>query len=122
MKMQKTEKLELFSLMTNYSKEAQGAKIPLHPQRAPIPRVEVGSPAMTVDQATEADFQYFLAHPDEEQYVREFVPGEFGKAELPELPPGYRFATLVTVRLRVDGEPVGRFREAMAICEELGEL
>jgi hypothetical protein len=37
---------------------------------------------MTVDQATEADFQYFCDHPDEDQYIREFVPGEFGKREL----------------------------------------
>jgi hypothetical protein len=72
---------------------------------------------MTVDQATESDFRYFVEHPDEEQYIREFCPGEFGKRELPELPAGYRYATLVSVTLRVDGLPVGRFREMMAICE-----
>jgi hypothetical protein len=73
---------------------------------------------MTVDQATEADFRYFCAHPDQDQYIREFVPGEFGKRELPEIPPGFRYATLVSVQLRVDGQPVGRFRELMAICED----
>jgi hypothetical protein len=59
-----------------------------------------------------------MKHPNEEQYIREFVPGEFGKKELPELPEGYRYATLVSVTMRVDGQPVGRFREMMAICEE----
>jgi len=33
---------------------------------------------MTVDQAVEADRAYFDAHPDENEYIREFVPGEFG--------------------------------------------
>jgi hypothetical protein len=77
---------------------------------------------MTVDQATESDYQYFCAHPDEEVYIREFVPGEFGKRELPELPPGYRYTSLVSVTMRVDGQPVGRFREMMAICENADEL
>jgi hypothetical protein len=74
---------------------------------------------MTTDQATEADFRYFCAHPDQDQYIREFVPGEFGKCELPEIPAGFRYATLVSVQLRVDGQPVGRFRELMAICEHM---
>jgi hypothetical protein len=75
---------------------------------------------MTVDRATASDFRYFCEHPDQDQYIREFVPGEFGKSELPSIPPGYRYATLVSVQLRVDGQPVGRFRELMAICEDRG--
>ncbi len=72
---------------------------------------------MTVDEAVEADRRYFEDNPYEEEYVREFVPGEFGQAELPEIPPGFRYATHVSVMLRVDGEPVGRYRRLMAICE-----
>lgn len=62
--------------MTNYSKEAKQASNPTNPNLRPIVRVETRSPAMTVEQATEADFRYFMEHPDEEQYIREFVPGE----------------------------------------------
>jgi hypothetical protein len=66
---------------------------------------------MTVDEAVAADRQYFDEHPDEEEYIREFVPGEFGAAELPEVPPGFRYATIVTVMLRVKGQdgfcPIG---------------
>jgi hypothetical protein len=36
-----------------------------------------------VEQAIEADRRYFAEHSDEDEYIREFVPGEFGKAELP---------------------------------------
>jgi hypothetical protein len=71
----------------------------------------------TVDEAVEADRKYFDEHPDEEEYIREFVPGEFGKAELPEIPPGFRYATHVSVTLRVKGQPVGRYRRLMTICE-----
>jgi hypothetical protein len=72
---------------------------------------------MTVDEAVAADRKYFDEHPDEEEYIREFVPGEFGAAELPEIPEGFRYATHVSVMLRVDGEPVGRYRNLMMICE-----
>ncbi|MGO9049411.1 MAG: hypothetical protein ACLQFW_21445 [Xanthobacteraceae bacterium] len=72
---------------------------------------------MTVDEAVVADRAYFDAHPEEEAYIREFVPGEFGAVELPEIPDGFRYATHVEVFLRVDGEPVGRYRSLMAICE-----
>jgi len=73
---------------------------------------------MTVDQAVEADRAYFDAHPDENEYIREFVPGEFGASELPEIPDGFRFATHVSVKLRVAGEPVGRYRRLMAVCDD----
>jgi hypothetical protein len=71
----------------------------------------------TVDEAVAADRKYFDEHPDEDEYVREFVPGEFGAAELPEIPEGFRYATHVEVTLRVRGEPVGRYRSLMAVCE-----
>jgi hypothetical protein len=72
---------------------------------------------MTVDEAVAADRKYFDEHPGEDEYIREFVPGEFGKAELPEIPEGFRYATHVEVTLRVDGMPIGRYRSLMTICE-----
>jgi hypothetical protein len=72
---------------------------------------------MTVDEAVVADRHYFDEHPDEDEYIREFVPGEFGAAELPEIPSGFRYATHVAVTLRVDGEPIGRYRSLMTICD-----
>jgi hypothetical protein len=72
---------------------------------------------MTVDEAVEGDRKYFDEHPDEDEYIREFVPGEFGAAELPEIPEGFGFATHVAVTLRVHGEPVGRYRRLMTVCE-----
>ena len=74
---------------------------------------------MTVDEAVAADRAYFDEHPDEDEYIREFVPGEFGKRELPEIRSGFRYATIVSVVMRVDGEPVGRFRNLMAVCDDL---
>jgi hypothetical protein len=62
-----------------------------------IPRIAETSLTLTVDQACAGDFQYFCEHPDEEQYIRQFVPGEFGAIELPPIPPGFRHATLVSV-------------------------
>jgi hypothetical protein len=69
-----------------------------------------------VDQAIAADRKYFNENPDEEEYIREFCPGEFGKAELPEIPPGFRYATHVSVLYR-DGVRVGRYRQLMTVCE-----
>jgi hypothetical protein len=83
----------------------------------PISRVKPAKQVMTVDEAVAADRKYFDENPDEAEYIREFVPGEFGKIELPEIPEGYRYATHVAVNLRVDGQPVGRFRRLMAVCE-----
>jgi hypothetical protein len=78
-----------------------------------------------VEQAIEADRRYFAEHPDEDEYIREFVPGEFGKAELPPIPPGFRYATIVTVIHRDEnGVADGRYCHLMAVCEgkELGKL
>ena len=86
----------------------------------PISRARPSKPVMTVDEAVVADRKYFDDNPDENEYIREFVPGEFGVAELPEIPPGFRYATCVSVTLRVDGEPVGRYRNLMMICEGTG--
>ena len=97
------------------------SKSPKVPDSA-IPRIEETPPVLTVDQATEGDFRYFCAHPDEDQYIRQFVPGEFGPVELPPVPAGFRYATLVSVTMRVGGEPIGRFRELMAVCEDTNEL
>jgi hypothetical protein len=51
----------------------------------PISRAEPSKTIaqMTVDEAVEADRRYFDEHPEEDEYIREFVPGEFGNAELP---------------------------------------
>jgi hypothetical protein len=68
----------------------------------------------SVEQAIKSDRAYFDEHPDEDSYIREFVPGEFGKAELPEIPDGFRYATHVE---RVNGEPIGRYRRLMAVCD-----
>jgi hypothetical protein len=83
----------------------------------PISRSQPAKPVMTVDEAVAADRKYFDEHPGEDEYIREFVPGEFGAAELPEIPPGFRYATHVAVMLRVHGEPVGRYRSLMTVCE-----
>jgi hypothetical protein len=85
-------------------------------QMRPISRSRASKPLITVDEAVAADRKYFDEHPDEDEYIREFVPGEFGKAELPEIPEGFRYATHVSVMLRVHGEPVGRYRSLMTIC------
>jgi hypothetical protein len=62
---------------------------------------------MSVDEALAADRAHFEAHPEQDAYIREFVPGEFGKAELPQIPDGFRFATHVSVKMRQEGKPVG---------------
>ena len=54
----------------------------------PISRSRTSKPAMTVDEAVEGDRRYFDEHPGEDEYIREFVPGEFGAAELPAIPEG----------------------------------
>ena len=55
-------------------------------------------------------------HPDDNEYIREFVPGEFGALELPEIPPGFRYATVVSVMHRDEhGAADGRYRSLMAV-------
>jgi hypothetical protein len=74
---------------------------------------------MTVDEAVEADRRYFDSHPGQDEYIREFVPCEFGKAELPDIPDGFRYATLVSVFHREGGEAVGRYRQLMAVSGDV---
>ncbi len=47
---------------------------------------------MTVDEVVAADRQYFDEYPDEDEYIREFMPGQFEAAELPRsrLPERYQ--------------------------------
>jgi hypothetical protein len=74
---------------------------------------------MTVDEAVEADRAFFDANPEVDEYICDFVPGEFGKLELPAIPDGFYYATHVSVTLRVRGEPIGRYRRLMALCDGL---
>ncbi len=37
--------------------------------------------------------------------------------ELPQIPEGFRYATHVSVFHREQGEPVGRYRRLMAVCD-----
>jgi hypothetical protein len=69
---------------------------------------------MSLEEVLEADRQYFLDHPNEEEFIREFCPGEFGAAELPEILPGFRYATCVS-RLYREGKPVGRWRNLIMV-------
>jgi len=103
--------------MTQKSISGKMPLTPTNPHQTSVGRVD-DPPFMTVDQATESDYRYFFEHPDQAQYIREFCPGEFGRRDLPELPPGYRYATLVSVTMRLEGKPVGRFREMMAIGDD----
>ena len=75
--------------------------------------------ASSVEQAIEADRRWFAEHPKADEYIREFCPGEFGAAELPEIPSGSRYATLVTVIHRTDGMADGRYRSLIAVCDDL---
>ena len=75
-----------------------------------------------VEQAIEADRRWFVEHPDADEYIREFCPGEFGVAELPEIPSGFRYATLVTVIHRTDGVADGRHRRMITVYDIPGVL
>jgi hypothetical protein len=54
---------------------------------------------------------WFEKHPKEDAYIRELCPGEFGLAELPEVPPGFPFRSLTP-------GPMGRLRR----CSHPGHL
>jgi hypothetical protein len=82
-----------------------------------IARAKPTKPIVSVEEVLEADRRYFEEHLDEEEFIREFCPGEFGPAELPEIPNGFRYATCVSRLWR----PIGRYRELMAICEGMPE-
>jgi hypothetical protein len=74
-----------------------------------------------VEQAIEADRRYFAEHPEADEYIREFCPGEFRALELPEIPTGFRYATLVTVIHRTNGVADGRYRQMITVCDEPAE-
>ena len=44
-------------------------------------------------------------------------PGESGVADLPDIPSGFRYATLVTVFHRTNGVADGRYRRVIAPCD-----
>jgi hypothetical protein len=83
--------------------EGRSLKTQQTPTSVPISRVPETAPTLTVDQACEGDFRYFCEHPDEDEYIRQFVPGEFGAGELPDLPAGFRYATHVSVTITIQG-------------------
>lgn len=64
-------------------------------QLKPVTRDPTNGPSL--DNYTEYDRTWFDAHPDENDYIREFVPGEFLAMELPAIPPGWSYATHVVV-------------------------
>jgi hypothetical protein len=67
---------------------------------------------------SEHDRAWFDAHPGEDEYIRDFVPGEFKAKELPPIPPGFRYATRVTVHTRNQcGAAIVRSRTLMAIMK-----
>jgi hypothetical protein len=72
---------------------------------------------MTVDEAVAADRKYFDEHPNEDEYVREFVPGEFAKAELPEIPEGFRYATHVESHATSRWRPDRTLSQSHDVCE-----
>ena len=84
----------------------------------PIPR-SVAPVLNDVEQAIEADRRYFTEHPHQIEYIREFCPGEFGAAELPDIPAGFRYATVVTVIHRTAGVVDGRHRRMISVCDDL---
>jgi hypothetical protein len=83
-------------------------------------RVVLRSPdaaAATPSEAILRDREWFLSHPGEDCYIREFVPGEFNEGELPPIPPGFRYATYVRAQ-RCScgcGAPLLRHRSLMAV-------
>jgi hypothetical protein len=93
------------------------------PKKSPKPHLGAALPRssapakMTVDEAVEADRAYFDAHPEADEYIREFVPGEFPAGELPEIPPGFRYVTHVSVIHRTEGRADGRYRRLIAVCD-----
>jgi hypothetical protein len=104
--------------MTFYKNQLKQPPNVYKPLRKAIPRSS--APAFSdVEQAIEADRRYFMEHPEVDEYIREFCPGEFGAAELPEIPSGFRYATLVTVIHRTDGMADGRHRCVITVCDQI---
>jgi hypothetical protein len=104
------------------SRDQSGLPSPPISTLCPISRSRApANPAMTVEEAIDADRKFFAENPDIDEYIREFCLGEFGKAELPDISDGgagWRYATHVSVFHRETGEAVGRYRRLMVICED----
>jgi hypothetical protein len=75
-----------------------------------------------LEQVFSSDRAWFDAHPDETEYIRDFAPGEFLAEELPALPPGFTYATRVTVIIRNEKGAVGRYRQLMMVSSDLEAL
>ena len=71
-----------------------------------------------LEQVFSSDRAWFDAHPDETEYIRDFAPGEFPAEELPVPPPGFTYATRVTVIVRNEHGAVGRYRELMMVSND----
>jgi hypothetical protein len=84
----------------------------------PIIRSKSLQPVLTVEEAIEADRLWFAEHPEADEYIREFCPGEFGAVKLPSVPPGFRRVTLVTVIHRTNGVADGRYRRMIAVSDD----
>lgn len=85
----------------------------------PIPRIP--GPALTTDpkQVDAIDRVWFEEHPSEDSYIRAFIPGEFPMQDLPPLPEGFVYATLVRILGRAaDGRPLARFRDLLAVTDD----
>jgi hypothetical protein len=68
--------------MSLYRSKGVEPQKPTKPHLQPIVRVETAKPVMSIEEVLETDRQYFLEHPEAEEFIREFCPGEFDAAEL----------------------------------------
>jgi hypothetical protein len=83
------------------------------------PATRLTGPAPDLERIAETDRAWFDEHPDEDSYIREFVPREFAALDLPPIPEGFRYATLVSVTHRDQtGAAVGRYRRLLAVCDD----
>jgi hypothetical protein len=106
--------------MTLHKNMVKQAKRATKVHLSAIPR-SVAPALNDVEQAIEADRIWFAEHPGEDEYIREFCPGEFGCKELPDIPAGFRYVTLVTVIHRTNGVADGRYRRMIAVCEQASD-
>jgi hypothetical protein len=65
---------------TKWGLESGSGKVSEKEKMQPINRVKPRKPLMTVDEAVAADRNYFDEHPDEMEYIREFVPGNSARS------------------------------------------
>jgi hypothetical protein len=107
---------EEWQVTFSYKWVKQAKKAPKVPA-TPIPRST--APAFNnVELAIEADRLWFAEHPEDDEYIREFCPGEFGAVKLPYVQLGFRRVTLVTVIHRTNGVADGRYRRMIAVSDD----